>query len=202
MKGNAIFELNKAVVKRHNCFLRLKKTPSPVKKDYSNQGLFNGLVSACKNYKILDKTLILDCYKSKFFDAVYNKFNGFNLISVNAVIKSDSGIILIKRGKKVFSHKGFWDFPAGLIFYKGGFRRRMLNRIAFDTGVGARHIHVDKAPFLVSVSNKVVNLFYKARLNPKFKLSQNDNLKIVSHKNLKKFLAKNRVVYPKVFSYI
>ncbi len=179
----------------------------------NNKGFYNGSILICTSYEKNENRIIANCSSFNFFDILLKRFKNKPIpliVSTNGIIQVEKDyFILIKRDKKVYAYKDYWDFPAGLVPYQEDPLNRLTNRIVEEIGIDKRLINPRTSPSFIEVQKEIFAnyfaLYYiyhcdlsKIQLEELFKNNKNGIKKILLHKSqVIPFLEKNKKVYPK-----
>ena len=215
MKGLSIEKVKKLEITRRNFLYkpRLNLKDTRKYKLYSklkSAGYFNGKILGCVDYKIRNGRLLLKCIKINFFDFLHNRIGNHRipkLVNVNAIIQISDNFVFIKRDNKVHSYKGYYDFPAGLVFYNEEPLEKLKYKIKEDAGINNEMIKNIKL-IAGGVSARYLCLFYivKCKLAKdglrEISKSSKYKIKLVKKRNIRSFIDNNKFVYPEILKEI
>ncbi len=178
-------------------------------KKFKQNNWHNGELSTADNYDFRDDKIYYG--KSNFYDFLICheiKQNISPIISLNAIIEVGDNIILIKRPNNVSSYAGWWDFPAGMVYFKdNSLKERLYNRIMDDTKIKKHELDIKKriAP-AITLDGMALNFFYvlkykksKTELESFFKDNFKEDRPIILKKSkINEFLNNNPVVFSEI----
>lgn len=181
---------------------------SAEKESLLKRGFYNGSLTGCVDYKIQNRSLILECVACNFFELILDKFIEKDIpkiLNANAIIEVGDSIILIKRGEDVYSYNGYWDFPAGLVQTQESPLNRLKKRIPMEIGINPKYLSFSDFPAFVEILDRYFSLYYivktslsKEEVISRIKQNSEGNKSLLLSKyKIVHFLNRNKKVFPR-----